>query len=103
MGWVYFINQADTQNYKIGVTSSKTIERRKLYLQTGNASELIICYKFETKYPFRLEKMLHNHYSNTRLVGEWFVLSDEEAIDFKNICEKYSKIVEFLKKENEFY
>lgn len=103
MGWIYLINEADTQNYKIGVTKSKTIDRRKLTLQTGNASELILCFKFETPHPYRLEKMLHNYYSNKRLVGEWFELTDSEALCFRKICDKFSNIVDFLKKENEFF
>ena len=103
MGWIYLINEADTNNFKIGVTKAKTINKRKLELQTGNSSELILCRSFETEHPYKLENMLHNHYHKTRLVGEWFELTDSEAVNFTDICQKYQSTIEFLLKENSFF
>ena len=54
MGWIYLINEANTNKYKIGVTKARTILRRQLELQTGNSNELILCRKFETDYPYKL-------------------------------------------------
>lgn len=103
MGFIYLINESGTSNYKIGVTKARTINRRKLELQTGNSNELILCRSFETDYPYKLEKMLHNHYHKTRMVGEWFELTDDEAIDFTNVCEKYLGTINYLLVNNEFY
>ena len=76
MGYVYLINESGSDNYKIGVTKAKTINKRRLELQTGNSNELILCRKFETKHPYKLENMLHKHYYKHRLIGEWFQMSD---------------------------
>lgn len=103
MGWIYLINEADTNNFKIGVTRAKTINKRKLELQTGNAKELILCRSFESDHPYKLEKMLHNHFYSSRLVGEWFYLTDSEATTFIDVCEKYQDRINFLLKENEFF
>ncbi len=103
MGWIYLINEANTNNYKIGVTKAKTILRRQLELQTGNSNELILCRKFETNHPYKLENMLHNYYHLKRLKGEWFELDDEKAIEFINVCQQKQSLIEYLLKENEFY
>ena len=103
MSYIYLINELDTKNYKIGVTKSKHIEYRKLKLQTGNPKELFVCKHFETKQPYKLERMLHNHYFKTRLVGEWFKMEDDEALCFITVCEKYQKMIDYLLENNEFY
>jgi len=103
MGFIYLINEAGTANYKIGVTKAKTINKRKLELQTGNSSELILCRKFETDYPYKLENMLHNHYHLKRLVGEWFELTDAQATEFIEICESKHRLIMYLLENNEFY
>jgi len=103
MGYIYLINESNSNNYKIGVTKAKTITKRTLELQTGNSSELIICRKFETNNTYKLENMLHNHYQPKRLKGEWFSLTDDEAIGFTDICTKYQKTIDFLLENNEFY
>lgn len=103
MGWLYLINESDTNNYKIGVTKAKSIGRRQLELQTGNSKELILCRKFQTDTPYKLENMLHNYYSNFKVKGEWFDLTDEQAIEFVNICKQKQNIIDYLLKENVFY
>lgn len=103
MGYVYFINEADTNKYKIGVTKARTIGRRQLELQTGNSNELILCRKFQTDTPYKLENMLHNHYNKFKVKGEWFELTDEQAIEFVNICEQKQNVINYLLKENVFY
>ena len=102
MGWIYLINELGTYNYKIGVTNAKDIEKRKKKLQTGNSDELFITREFSTDVPFKLEKMLHRHYAKYNILNEWYELTDELAIDFPNICQKYVKIMEGLSK-NPFY
>lgn len=102
MGYIYLINEWNTDNYKIGVTKAKSLDKRKLELQTGNSSELIIIKYFITDNPYQLEKLLHRHYHNKNIINEWFVLTDEEVMDFINVCIKYNDILNFIKKENEF-
>lgn len=103
MGFVYLICDLDRPNtYKIGVTKKSNIEERKKELQTGNSSELLVCNSYETTTPYKLENMLHRKYYSNNIKNEWFALTDEEAMSFKDECKKYQKIIDSLK-ENPFY
>ena len=103
MGYVYLIGEiGDNGRYKIGSTRAKKIETRLKQLQTGNSSELYVKESFETEYPFKLEKMLHNHFKSSNLIGEWFELSEADTKAFKGVCEDKTKIIESLK-NNPFY
>ena len=103
MGYVYLIGVVgNNANYKIGSTKAKDINKRLKQLQTGSSSELYIKDSFETEHPFKLEKMLHNHFREKRLIGEWFELSKADTEDFRGICEDKMRIIESLK-NNPFY
>lgn len=103
MAFVYLISNIDDDNIcKIGVTKKKNIENRKKELQTGSSNELYIRNSFETKYPYKLEKMLHRHFHDKILLNEWFKLSNEDINNFINTCNKYENILLSLK-ENPFF
>ena len=103
MGYVYLIGEKGNDGrYKIGSTRAKKIETRLKQLQTGNSSELYIKESFETDHPFKLEKMLHNHFKSSNLIGEWFELSKDDTEAFRGICEEKMKVIESLK-DNPFY
>lgn len=103
MPFVYLIGEINNDNtFKIGVTKHKDISKRIAELQTGNSQELYIKNYFETKYPYKLEKMLHRHYQNKNILNEWFELSNEDVKDFNNICLKYNDILNSLK-DNPFF
>jgi hypothetical protein len=103
MGYVYLIGNVDTPGkYKIGSTRGKSVEKRLKQLQTGNSSELFIKDSYETEHPFKLEKMLHNHFKSSHLIGEWFALSEDDTEKFKSICEHLQYIIDSLK-ENPFF
>lgn len=102
MGFIYLINELDSSNYKIGLTKNETKKRRS-QLQTGNAGELMVVREYKTEHPSKLEKLLHMHYFSKRGIGEWFYLTDEDVVDFTAQCDKFSKIVNVLVKENQFY
>ena len=102
MGYVYLIGEKNLGKYKIGSTRSKDVNKRLRQLQTGNSSELFIKESYETEYPFKLEKMLHNYFSKSNIIGEWFDLNDEEIDNFINICDNKNKIIISLK-DNPFY
>jgi uncharacterized protein YPO0396 len=103
MGYVYLIGEiGDKGRYKIGSTRAKKIETRLKQLQTGNPSELYIKEAFETEFPFKLEKMLHNHFKSLNTMNEWFELSESDVEAFKGICDEKRKIIESLK-DNPFY
>lgn len=103
MGYVYLIGEKDNiGKYKIGSTKSKDVNKRLKQLQTGNSSELFIKEYYETEHPFKLEKMLHNHFKSSNLIGEWFELSESDTEAFKGVCEEKEKIISSLK-DNPFY
>lgn len=103
MGFVYLIGEIDNNGrYKIGSTRSKDVNHRLKQLQTGNSSELYIKEAFETEQPFKLEKMLHNHFKYKNLSGEWFGLSEADTEDFRGICEEKMRVINSLK-DNPFF
>ena len=103
MGFVYLIGDEEMPSrYKIGSTRAKDVNKRLKQLQTGSSSKLYIKESFETEHPFKLEKMLHNHFKSSNLIGEWFELSEDNIKAFNGICEEKMKVIESLK-ENPFY
>ena len=103
MGFVYLIGETDKEGkYKIGSTRGKSVEKRLKQLQTGCSSELYVKDSYETEHPFKLEKMLHNHFKSSNLIGEWFELNKSDVEAFKSICEEKLKVIDSLK-NNPFY
>ncbi len=103
MGYVYLIGEIGNEGkYKIGSTRAKSVDKRLKQLQTGNPSLLYIKDSFETAHPFKLEKMLHNHFGDKAIIGEWFELSEADTEAFKGICEDKMRVIESLK-DNPFY
>lgn len=102
MPYIYLINESGTDNYKIGLTRNET-KKRKSQLQTGNSNQLDVIKSFKTKYPFKLEKLLHIHYANKRGIGEWFLLDPKDVFSFISVCENFTKTIEYLNEYNEFY
>ena len=97
MGCVYLVGDWDKEHrYKIGVTRGDVYNRIKK-LQTGNSGEIYLVDKFETEHPFVMEKMLHQWYHDSKALGEWFELDDEEVKTFRANCEKIKGIIESLK------
>lgn len=100
-GTVYLICDVEKNLYKIGVTTG-SIEKRMKKLQTGNGTELLLVNYYNCDYPFKIEKMLHNHFANKKILNEWFELSDEEALSFIKVCEDKDNIIRSLM-DNPFF
>lgn len=100
MSWVYLIKEENEEEndvrYKIGVTSSEPVKRLKK-LQTGNPSRLSFMCLYKTEYPFRLEKMMHDHYKDKNILNEWYSLDLSDVSGFYRLCEKKSMIIESLR------
>ena len=101
MGYVYLICDPSQNTYKIGVTRN-IVQKRLKKLQTGNSSELHIVNTVETKYPFRLETLLHNKYKHKKVYGEWYNLSDDEVKSFKSTCDNLINIMDSMS-DNPFF
>ena len=94
MAYVYLLcDSGQDRMYKIGVTKTD-VERRIKKLQTGNGNEIFLINKYETEYPFYIEKMLHKKHYPNRKIGEWFELSDESVINFVEECKFFEKIID---------
>ena len=104
MAFVYLINRLGTNEYKIGITKG-SINKRIKQLQTASGSELFLCRKFETNTPTKLEKILHNKYFYCRCEAnnEWFILTDEEALNFEKICKKIQDNIDYCSQNNYFF
>lgn len=100
-GYVYLILDTNKSIYKIGVTR-KMNDKRIKSLQSGNSGELQMLKYYFCNYPFRLEKMIHQHFREVRELGEWFKLTPEDVDDFKNLCQKYDKVISELS-DNPFF
>lgn len=101
-GKVYLIcENGDNQLYKIGVTKGSVSDRLKK-LQTGNGNPLYCVTSFQSKSPYKLEKMLHAHFANDREEGEWFLLNKDQVSEFEALCQKFESIIEALK-DNPFF
>ena len=102
-GFVYLIKElGDDLMHKIGVTKAQEINTRLKKLQTGNGNKLILISSFKSSRPYKLEKMLHFHFSMNREEGEWFLLSKDDVESFIPLCEEYEKTILALK-DNPFF
>ena len=98
-GFVYLL--CDGERFKIGMTRGK-IEKRIAELQTGNPNEIFISSYHETEYPNRVERMMHTRYQTSRIKNEWFDLSADQVVKFKNECNKCEETIEVMK-DNPFF
>jgi hypothetical protein len=82
MQYIYLLSSSGF--FKIGVAND--VSSRIASLQTGNPHpiKLISCYGFQNA-EF-VERALHQKYSNERLRGEWFNLSDKHIDEFEVLC-----------------
>lgn len=103
-GYIYLIGEVNNSNnlYKIGMTKKYNIEERVQELQTGNGNELYLVKSFKTNYPYKVEKMLHNHYKKFHENGEWFKFEKEQIDNFLNECKNKENICDALQ-DNPFF
>jgi len=95
-GYVYLLSESDNEGiYKIGVTRG-SIENRIKALQTGNSNEISIRKYYKTEMPFLLEKKLHEHHIGSKISGEWYLLTDDEVLNFENECSDLEKMINSL-------
>lgn len=98
-GYVYLL--CDGEKFKIGMTRQSKIEKRILELQTGNPNEIWLHSYYKTKYPNKIEKMMHSRHASSNVKNEWFDMTVTEVLNFKNECAKCEKILDSIQ-ENPF-
>jgi hypothetical protein len=87
--------------HKIGYTR-RTVEQRIKEFKTGNASEFYIVESFRSEWGTKIEASLKRIYKMYNVRGEWFMLPDNEIINFKKKCIELHNNFEFLSNNNSF-
>lgn len=85
---VYIIGAEDetlSNIYKIGISNAPG--KRLQSLNTSNPFKLKIIHKFLAEPAEEAEAQLHKMFTNSRLSGEWFKLTDEQIADLRKITE----------------
>ena len=106
MGYIYLIEDIDNSTYKIGRTKLNPLRRLK-QLQTGNSTKLELLSFYESKYPCRLENLLHNKFKihNVEYVdnfkknakSEWYYLNRDQVSSFLKTCEFLENMIDAMK------
>lgn len=102
MGNVYLLMSTDSDGekelFKIGITKS-SIEKRIKSLSTGNPNKIILINSYKSKNYKDIEKWLHSRYSLNKTISknEWFVLTDEQVINFVETCKKIDETINYIK------
>ena len=99
--FVYLFCDPAQDLFKIGVTKNLYSKRMK-QLQTGNGTELHLVSYYETFYPYRIERFLHNKFHNKQQLGEWFRLDINDIVSFKETCKEFEQLIEIMK-DNPFF
>lgn len=74
---IYFLKAGSTSKYKIGYTTNIKQRITKLQIGCPDTLHLVALWNGDT----RLERKIHQRYRHHRVRGEWFRLSEGEALD----------------------
>lgn len=74
--YVYFIKESGKHHIKIGKADDPEQRKKELSTGTPHHHEIVHLIKSETAY--KTEKLFHRYFSEKRLTGEWFDLSEKE-------------------------
>ena len=87
--------------YKIGYTK-RDVEQRVLEMRTGNPGDFKIISTFNSDWGSKIEASLKRNYSDYNIGGEWFILPEDEIVNFIENCSKLHNNFELLSKNNTF-
>ena len=90
-GYVYLIRNSHFE-YKIGMTK-QNVNKRLKQLQTGNSEDLELVKYFLVENYKKVEKSLHNHFSNKKINREWFNLNKNDIKDFEEKIRMYENAI----------
>lgn len=79
--FVYVIRNPENDRVKVGV--SNNVEKRLHVLETGAGTKLDLVYKsIVCSNAFDIENMVHKHFNECRVFGEWFQVNASKVINF---------------------
>jgi hypothetical protein len=84
-GFVYLFKHKGTNFIKIGMTEDESVSKRFSCFNTYAPNGGEIVHIIETNNARELESDLHKKYSEKRMKGEFFLLSNQDIEDIKNI------------------
>ena len=85
------------------VYTKRSIEERIKEFKTGNASDFYIIDSFRSKWGTKIEAQLHKTFKQKRVRGEWFNLTDEDLLSFKEKCQILHDNFEIISNNNTYY
>jgi len=97
--YIYIFYVKETNEYKIGYTSN--MKQRKGQIQTGNSREIIIIQSYPCINYREIEKQIHDHYKNNRMIGEWFHFTNDQLEECKIIISKYINKIDGVTTEDD--
>jgi predicted GIY-YIG superfamily endonuclease len=103
MGKLVYLIASDSGKYKIGITTTKNLDKRIKQLQTGNSEQLHVVKTYCTEYASMVEKTLHREFTTKKLMGEWFDLEIEDVLTFDQRCSRIENGIQILKEQNNDY
>lgn len=101
--FVYVIRNPENDRIKIGV--SNNVEKRLHILETGAGTKLDLVYKsIVCSNAFDIENMVHKHFNEYRIFGEWFQVDTSKVINFLEqqqyvLKSEFAKYVSVIGKE----
>lgn len=103
MNKIVYLIVANNQNYKIGITTQRNLNRRIKTLQTGNSDKLEVVKTYPTNYASLIERTLHREFSTKKINGEWFNLSVSDVLTFEDKCRNIENNINILKNQDNDY
>ena len=90
-GVVYVIGTSSPEiPYKIGISSSNNLIKRKSALQTSHWLDLHIAYQSELVPKVKdVERKLHEHFESKHVRGEWYALSQKDVKMFGDLVKNF--------------
>lgn len=98
-GYVYLIRN-NSFEYKIGMTK-QNVNKRLKQLQTGNSQDLLLVKFLLVENYKKVEKSLHNHFSNKRINREWFNLNKKDVKKFEMFAKTYENSIKVFNSNSE--
>jgi hypothetical protein len=88
--------------HKIGFTR-RTPEIRIKEFKTGNASNMSVVNRFNSKWGTKIESRLHNLFFQKKVNGEWFELDESDIEKFSEVCQLIDKNLNLISENNTYF